>query len=48
MFNWMKGGYRKMRISCGKKHGYLGMDLGYYIPVEVKITMVPYLKKVIK
>jgi hypothetical protein len=36
-----------MRLSRGKKHDYLGMDLDYSVLGEVKITMVDYLKRVI-
>jgi hypothetical protein len=35
------------RVSQGKKHHYLGMDLDYSVPGEVKVTMVDYLKRVI-
>jgi hypothetical protein len=45
---WLKSIYRvEMRISRGKKHDYLGMDLYYSIPGEVQVTMVDYLKRVI-
>jgi hypothetical protein len=45
---WLKSIYGEdMRVSRGKKHDYLGMDLDYSVPGEVKITMVDYLKRVI-
>ena len=44
----MKGMYRDyMRISQGKKHDYLGIDLDLSVPWEVRVTMFDYLKKVI-
>jgi hypothetical protein len=45
---WLKSIYGEdMRVSLGKKHDYLGMDLDYSVPGEVKVTMVDYLKRVI-
>jgi hypothetical protein len=45
---WLKSIYGEdMRVSRGKKHDYLGMDLDYSVPGEVKVTMVDYLKRVI-
>jgi hypothetical protein len=45
---WLKSIYgADVRISRGKKHGYLGMDQDYSVPGEVKVTMVDYLKRVI-
>jgi hypothetical protein len=45
---WLKIIYcEDMRVSRGKKHDYLGMDLDYSVPGEVKVTMVDYLKMVI-
>jgi hypothetical protein len=41
-----------MGMTCGypegKKHDYLGMDLDFTVPGQVKITMIPYLKGVIR
>ena len=56
MANWLKKMYEqlfsdvsgKMKINRGKIHEYLGMKLDFYIPGEVKITMVPYIIEVIK
>jgi hypothetical protein len=46
---WLKSIYgQDMRVSRGKKHDYLGMDLEYTIPGEVEVTMVKYLKGVIE
>ena len=36
-----------MLVSQGKKHGYLVMDLNFYIHGEVSVSMVDYLRKVI-
>jgi hypothetical protein len=45
---WPKSIYSEdMRVSRGKKHDYLGMDLDYSVLGEVKVTMVDYLKRVI-
>jgi hypothetical protein len=37
-----------MQVSRKKSHDYLGMDLNFTEPGEVKINMIPYLKGVIK
>ena len=48
MIEWMKGMYGDdMQISWGKKHDYLGMDLDYSVPGEVRVDMVDYPKKII-
>jgi hypothetical protein len=45
---WLKSIYgQDMRVSRGKKHDYLGMDLDYSNDGEVKITMINYLKGVL-
>jgi hypothetical protein len=45
---WLKSIYGEdMRVSLGKKHDYLGMDLYYSFQGEVKVMMVDYLKRVI-
>ena len=45
MIKWVKGMYGDdMLISRGKKHEYLGMDMYYSVPGEVRVTMVNYLK----
>jgi hypothetical protein len=45
---WLKSIYGEdMSVSRGKKHDYLGMDLDYSVPGEVKVTMAYYLKRVI-
>jgi hypothetical protein len=36
-----------MCVSRGKKHDYLGMELDYSVPGEVKVAMVDYRKRVI-
>jgi hypothetical protein len=49
MIDLLKSIYRDdMRVSRGEKHDYLGMDLDITEPGEVKITMIPYLKVVIR
>jgi hypothetical protein len=49
MIDWLKSFYRdNLRVSRGKTHDYLGMDLDFTEPGKVKITMIPYLKGVIK
>jgi hypothetical protein len=48
MISWLKSIYGEdMRVSRGKKHDYLGMELDYLVPGEVRVTMVDYLKRVI-
>jgi hypothetical protein len=48
MKSWLKSIYGEdMRVSRGQKHDYLGMDLDYSVPGEVRVTMVDYLKRVI-
>ena len=37
-----------MQVSRGKKHNYLGIDLDYTRPGEVKIDMVKYVKDIIE
>ena len=37
-----------MKLCRGKVHDYLGMNLDYTIKGEVKITMIPYIKEMIK
>jgi hypothetical protein len=45
---WIKSIYGEdMRVSRGKKHDYLGMDLDYSVQGEMKVTMIDYLKRVI-
>jgi hypothetical protein len=45
---WLQRIYREgMRTSQGKKHDYLGINLEYSVPGEVKVSMVDYLKRVI-
>ena len=48
MLNHMEEKFGKMIISCGKKHEYLGLELDYNTSGEVKMTMVPYLRKFIE
>ena len=43
-----KDGSGKMKLCRGKVHDYLGMNLDYTIKGEVKITMIPYIKEIIK
>ena len=37
-----------MKLCRGKVHDYLGMNLDYTTKGEVKITMIPYIKDMIK
>ena len=37
-----------MNISRGKIHKYLGMNLDFSEPVEVNITMIPYIECIMK
>ena len=56
MARWLKSQYERlfedgsgaMKISRGKVHEYLGMTLDYSTPGEVKITMIPYVKEMVK
>jgi hypothetical protein len=36
-----------MRVSRGKRHDYLGMDLDFTVKGEVQVTMIPFLKGII-
>jgi hypothetical protein len=48
VIEWLKGIYGdKMHVSRGLVHDYLGMTLDYSTKVEVKVTMVDYLKGVL-
>jgi hypothetical protein len=49
MIKWLKSIYgQDIRVSRGKKHDYLGMDLDFSVPGEFSVTMVEYLKGVIQ
>ena len=43
-----KDGSCNMKLCREKVHDYLGMNLDYTIKGEVKITMIPYIKEMIK
>ena len=51
---WLKAKYEQlfedgsgaMMITHGKIHDYLGMQLDFSMPGEVKVTMIPYVKKI--
>jgi hypothetical protein len=46
---WLKSIYgQDMLVSRGKNHDYLGMDLDFTKPGEVKVTMINYLKGVLE
>jgi hypothetical protein len=48
IIKWLKEIYGDdMRVSRGKKHDYLGMDLDFTVAGELRATMIPYLKCVI-
>ena len=55
MVNWLRNIYKrifpdgsgKMKVSCGKVHDSLGMNLDFSVPGEVKITMISYVKGMI-
>jgi hypothetical protein len=48
MISWLKSIYGEdMRVSRGKRHDYLGMDLDHSVTGEVQVTMVDYLKRII-
>lgn len=34
--------YGKLRITCGKKHEYLGMEFDYSVPGKVRVSMEKY------
>jgi hypothetical protein len=47
--DWLKSIYGEdMSVSRAKKHDYLGMDLNFTVPGEVKVTMVEYLEGFIR
>ena len=46
IIQWLGGIYGELRISRGKKHEYLGMDLDYSIPGKVVFNMEKYTRNV--
>ena len=40
--------YVNIKVQCGKKLEYHGMDIGYTVPGEVKISMIPYIENILK
>ncbi len=44
---WLKSTYGDLKVNCGKKHKYLGMDLDFTLPGEVKISMIPYVQNIL-
>ena len=48
IIEWFKGIYGKVRVSRGKKHDYLGMNLDFTEKGKLRISMVPFLKKVVE
>ena len=55
MVKWLKAKYEQlfddgssaMMITHGKIHDYLGMQLDFSTPREVKVTMIPYVKEIV-
>ena len=47
IIEWFKGIYGNVRVSRGKVHDYLGMHLDFRDKGKLKISMVPFLKKII-
>ena len=55
MVKWLKAKYEQlfddgsgaMMITHGKIHDYLGMQLDFSMPREVKVTMIPYVKEIV-
>ena len=55
MVKWLKAKYEQlfedgsgaMMITRGKIHDYLGMQLDFSMPGEVKVTMIPYVKEIV-
>lgn len=47
IIQWFESIYGNVRVSRGKVHDYLGMNLDYTDRGKVKISMVPFLKQVI-
>ena len=55
MAKWLKAKYEQifddgsgaMMITHGKIHDYLGMQLDFSMPREVKVTMIPYIKEIV-
>eukprot|EP00957_Ditylum_brightwellii_P032859 2491532-Ditylum_brightwellii.AAC.1 len=48
IIQWFESIYGNVRISRGKHHDYLGMNLDFSEKGKVKISMVPFLKKAIE
>ena len=45
---WIEGIYRGLSITRGKVHEYLGMEIYFQTPGELRVTMVYYLKEVLE
>ena len=48
VIEWFKTIYGNVRVSRGKVHDYLGMNLDFSDKGKLKISMVPFLKKIIE
>ena len=45
--DWFKSIYGKVKVSWGKLHQYLGMDMDFGEKGKLKMSVVPFLKKTI-
>jgi hypothetical protein len=44
---WLEKIYGKMVTAIGKEHTYLGMDFDFRTPLEVLVSMIPYMQEII-
>ena len=45
MIDWFKSIYGKVKVSCGKLHQYLGINMDFGEKSKLKMSMVPFLEK---
>ena len=47
IIKWIGKIYVDIKVKCGKKHHYLGMDLDFEQKGVVNVSMVPYVEEII-
>ncbi len=48
IIEWLKTIYGDLKVSLGKMHEYLQMDLDFTTSGEVKLSMIPYIKNILR
>jgi len=46
--SWIQSIYGPCKVNRGRVHEYLGMDLDYRTPGVVRVSMIPFVKKILK